>query len=97
MVLIDAGAEYMGYSGDISRTWPVNGTFSDAQREVYEAVLRVRDGTEHPIRCICVRVRVCVRVFDDDDDAHSQGGCSAAFFSSCSNFLLICTILMTSH
>jgi len=42
MVLIDAGTEYMGYSGDISRTWPVNGTYSDAQREVYEAVLRVQ-------------------------------------------------------
>ena len=42
MVLIDAGTEYRGYAGDISRTWPVNGRYSDAQREVYEAVLRVQ-------------------------------------------------------
>lgn len=42
MVLIDAGAEFQGYAGDISRTWPVNGTYSEAQREVYDAVLRVQ-------------------------------------------------------
>ena len=42
MVLVDAGAEHMGYASDISRTWPVSGRFSDAHREVYEAVLRVQ-------------------------------------------------------
>jgi Xaa-Pro aminopeptidase len=36
---VDAGAEYMGYSGDITRTFPVNGKFSAAQRAVYEIVL----------------------------------------------------------
>ena len=39
LVLIDAGCEYMGYAGDITRTFPVNGTFSPAQREVYDIVL----------------------------------------------------------
>ena len=39
LLLIDAGAEYNGYAGDITRTFPVNGRFSGPQKEVYEIVL----------------------------------------------------------
>jgi Xaa-Pro aminopeptidase len=39
LVLVDAGCEYQYYCADISRTFPVNGRFSDAQRAVYDAVL----------------------------------------------------------
>ncbi len=39
LILIDAGAEYAGYAGDITRTFPVNGKFSKPQREIYELVL----------------------------------------------------------
>ncbi|MDW5375956.1 Xaa-Pro aminopeptidase [Halomonas sp. HP20-15] len=39
LVLIDAGAEFELYAGDITRTFPVNGRFSDTQRSVYEIVL----------------------------------------------------------
>jgi Xaa-Pro aminopeptidase len=39
LVLIDAGAEYHGYAGDITRTFPVNGKFSPAQKDVYQVVL----------------------------------------------------------
>ena len=39
LVLIDAGCEVDGYAADISRTFPVNGTFSAAQKAVYEVVL----------------------------------------------------------
>jgi len=42
MVLMDAGCEYHGYSSDITRTWPVSGRFSQAQRDLYEAVLSVQ-------------------------------------------------------
>lgn len=42
MVLMDAGCEYHGYSSDITRTWPVNGRFSQSQRDLYEAVLSVQ-------------------------------------------------------
>ncbi|STC80376.1 proline aminopeptidase II [Escherichia coli] len=38
-VLIDAGCEYKGYAGDITRTFPVNGKFTQAQREIYDIVL----------------------------------------------------------
>ncbi|MEC8721539.1 MAG: aminopeptidase P N-terminal domain-containing protein [Candidatus Thermoplasmatota archaeon] len=40
LVLIDAGCEIYGYASDITRTWPVNGKFTDPQREIYELVLR---------------------------------------------------------
>ena len=39
LLLIDAGCEYEGYASDITRTFPVNGKFSGAQRDVYQAVL----------------------------------------------------------
>jgi Xaa-Pro aminopeptidase len=43
MVLIDAGAEYQGYASDITRTFPVNGRFNVAQREIYELVLEAQE------------------------------------------------------
>lgn len=42
MLLIDAGAEYEYYASDISRTFPVNGKFSKAQRALYEIVLEAQ-------------------------------------------------------
>lgn len=42
LLLIDAGAEYNYFSGDITRTFPVNGKFTSAQKEFYNHVLRVQ-------------------------------------------------------
>ncbi len=39
LLLIDAGAEYDCYASDVTRTFPVNGRFSEAQRALYEVVL----------------------------------------------------------
>jgi Xaa-Pro aminopeptidase len=41
LLLVDAGAHYKGYASDITRTFPVNGKFTKAQREVYDIVLEV--------------------------------------------------------
>ncbi|MFQ6313707.1 aminopeptidase P N-terminal domain-containing protein [Lysobacter capsici] len=38
LVLIDAGAEYRGYAADITRTFPINGRFSPAQRALHDLV-----------------------------------------------------------
>lgn len=42
LVLIDAGSEYEMYASDITRTFPVDGKFTKAQRELYEMVLEVQ-------------------------------------------------------
>ena len=43
LLLIDAGAEYELYASDITRTFPVNGRFSRAQRDVYSVVLAAQE------------------------------------------------------
>ena len=50
MLLIDAGGEYRGYASDISRTFPVNGKFSTAQRQVYEVVLQAQLAAINKVR-----------------------------------------------
>ena len=55
LLLVDAGAEYKGYASDITRTYPINGRFTPAQREIYDLVLKaqmscvemVRPGVTH--------------------------------------------------
>lgn len=42
LLLIDAGAEYNYYTGDITRTFPISGKFSHAQAEIYAGVLKVQ-------------------------------------------------------
>ena len=42
LLLLDFGAEYANYASDLTRTIPVNGQFSERQRKVYDAVLRVQ-------------------------------------------------------
>lgn len=42
LILIDAGAEVDYYAGDISRTFPVNGKFSQPQRDIYQLVLNAQ-------------------------------------------------------
>lgn len=42
VVLVDAGGEYGGYITDITRTWPVKGKFSAAQKHLYNMILDVQ-------------------------------------------------------
>ena len=65
LVLVDAGCEYDHYTADITRTWPANGKFSPAQRDVYELVLAAQvsaielarpGATINQIHDHCVRV-----------------------------------------
>jgi len=43
LVLIDAGAEYLGYASDVTRTFPAGPRFEPLQRELYELVLGVQE------------------------------------------------------
>ncbi len=42
LLLIDAGAEFGNYAADITRTFPINGRFSEAQQQIYELVLEAQ-------------------------------------------------------
>ncbi len=67
LVLIDAGCEYQGYAGDITRTLPVNGRFTPPQRQIYQLVLRAMQAaldlfkpgeTIHKINQTVIRIMV---------------------------------------
>ncbi|HRQ64286.1 MAG TPA: Xaa-Pro aminopeptidase [Xanthomonadaceae bacterium] len=50
LLLIDAGAEHQCYASDITRTFPVNGRFSPAQRALYEVVLKAQHAAIAAVR-----------------------------------------------
>ncbi|XP_022905515.1 xaa-Pro aminopeptidase 3 [Onthophagus taurus] len=60
LVLMDAGCEYHGYASDITRTWPVGGAFTNAQKILYEIVLDVQ--TE--LIELCYRFPTLDKLFD---------------------------------
>jgi Xaa-Pro aminopeptidase len=43
IICMDVAGEYHGYSADVTRSFPVSGKFSPAQREIYEVVLAAQD------------------------------------------------------
>lgn len=46
LILMDFGAEYANYDSDMTRCVPANGRFTDRQKEIYNAVLRVKKASE---------------------------------------------------
>jgi Xaa-Pro aminopeptidase len=50
LLLIDAGCEWQGYAADISRTFPVGGRFTSAQRDLYEVVLAAQRAAIDQVR-----------------------------------------------
>jgi Xaa-Pro aminopeptidase len=43
LLLVDAAGNYQGYTGDITRSYPINGKFSKEQREIYQIVLAAQE------------------------------------------------------
>jgi len=50
VVVVDIGAEWGGYSADVTRTYPVSGKFSPRQREIYQIVLDAQKAAMAKIR-----------------------------------------------
>jgi Xaa-Pro aminopeptidase len=50
LVVVDIGAEYGGYAADVTRTYPVDGTFTPRQREIYEIVLGAQKAALDQVR-----------------------------------------------
>jgi len=65
LVLIDAGCELAGYAADITRTFPVNGKFTPAQKQLYQLVLDSQEAALamlKPGNTISQAMQACVRV-----------------------------------
>jgi Xaa-Pro aminopeptidase len=93
LVLIDAGAEWAMYCGDITRTFPVGGRFTPPQRAVYEAVLRaeeaaialVRPGVtvaevHDATRAVLARELVALGLLSGDPGELAQGDALKRFY-----------------
>jgi Xaa-Pro aminopeptidase len=50
LLLVDAAANYQGLTGDITRTYPVDGTYSREQRDIYEIVFAAQQAGEKAAR-----------------------------------------------
>ncbi len=50
LLLVDAAANYQGYTGDITRTYPVSGRFTREQRDIYEIVLAAQEAGMRAVR-----------------------------------------------
>lgn len=95
LLLADVGAETdTGYAADITRTWPVSGTFSSTQRDIYDLVLeaqraaieQVRPGVRYrDVHLAAARAinrgLVALGIFHGDPDALTEDGAHALFFS----------------
>ena len=90
LLLLDAGVECHNlYTADVTRTMPVSGKFSPAQRRIYELVLRaqkagiaaVRPGVPFMEMCIRDSVETGDREFCEIHDAGFFNGCHHASFS----------------
>lgn len=50
LLLVDAGCEYKGYASDITRTFPVNGKYTEGQAEIYDVVLETQKSCVDMVR-----------------------------------------------
>lgn len=50
LVLVDAGGEYENYACDLTRTFPVNGRFSESQAEIYDVVLKAQEAAINAVQ-----------------------------------------------
>lgn len=50
LILFDLGAQHKYYNADISRTFPVNGKFTDRQKAVYNVVLKAQKAVEEAVK-----------------------------------------------
>lgn len=69
LVLLDVAAEYLGWASDLTRTVPVNGRYTDRQRDVYNAVLRVFRGANEILRpgnCIMEYQKQVIEMMEEE-------------------------------
>ncbi|GAB4823335.1 hypothetical protein N2152v2_010381 [Parachlorella kessleri] len=94
LLLLDGGCEFHGYCSDVTRTWPVGGRYSDAQRAVYDVVLdchrrclevvqpgaTLRQLHQLSVRLLCQGLRDLQVVASKSVDALAQTGSYRLFY-----------------
>ncbi|MEW5977140.1 MAG: aminopeptidase P N-terminal domain-containing protein [Acidobacteriota bacterium] len=85
VVIVDIGAEFSGYTADVTRTFPVNGKFSERQRAIYEIVLGAQEAALKAVRpgALISKSGSIHRTAFDYIDRHgkdSKGGSLSRFF-----------------
>jgi Xaa-Pro aminopeptidase len=101
LLLIDAGCEFGYYAADITRTFPVNGRFSPAQRDVYEVVLAAQKAAiaqagpgatlehvhEAATRCICEGLVALGALAGSAREVETEGRYKRFFMHKTSHYL----------
>jgi Xaa-Pro aminopeptidase len=83
LVAVDIGARWGYYCGDLTRTYPANGRFSDRQREIYDLVLEAHDRAAEGMRpgvSIFDLRKIAYGVFEDSGIRDSQGESLGQYF-----------------
>lgn len=76
LVVVDIGARYGYYCGDVTRTYPVGGSFSERQRSLYNLVLEAHDRAAEAIRpgvTIFELRKIAYGVFEDSELRDAKG------------------------
>ena len=83
VILLDSGADYMGYACDVTRTFPVGGKFTARQREIYEIVLEAQLAA-----IAATKAGTTFAAIDKAArDVITKAGYGAAFFHGCGHHL----------
>jgi len=83
LVVVDIGARWGYYCGDLTRTYPANGHFSDRQREIYDLVLEAHDRAAEGMRpgvSIFDLRKIAYSIFEDSSIRDSQGESLGQYF-----------------
>jgi Xaa-Pro aminopeptidase len=83
LVVVDIGARYGYYCGDLTRTYPVNGIFSDRQREIYDLVLEAHDRAAAAMRpgiSVFELRKIAYGIFEETSVRDSNGETLGQYF-----------------
>jgi len=83
LVVVDIGARWGYYCGDLTRTYPANGHFSDRQREIYDLVLEAHDRAAEGMRpgvSIFDLRKIAYGIFENSSIRDSQGESLGQYF-----------------
>jgi Xaa-Pro aminopeptidase len=83
LVVVDIGARYGYYCGDLTRTYPVNGSFTKRQREIYDLVLEAHDRAAEAMRpgvTVFELRKIAYAVFEESTVRNNEGESLGQYF-----------------